>query len=126
MKIVSLNINNFGGLTPKPLPKHYKNSFSWINAVNKWRSEIDSNRYISKLIDYIKNRNIDIIVFQEFDINSVADKSFTKELMDLSYKIVYPNTYCEDDFEKGYSSITVMFIRVEYQISPYNFSAKNF
>ncbi|MEK5391849.1 hypothetical protein NSQ59_15955 [Margalitia sp. FSL K6-0131] len=130
MKILSLNINNFGGLTPKPLPNDYKNSFekvdwkAWNNAVNKWRNEIDSDKNISKLMDYVKNNNIDIIVFHEFDINSVAGENFTKELKKLSYKIVYPNTYCEDDFKKGNKSITVMFIRVDYEILPYNFSEK--
>lgn len=128
MKILSININNFGGLTPKPLPKDYKLSFekvdwkAWNRAVNKWRNEIDWDKNISKLIEYLKNKDIDIIVFQEFDINSVAGKNFSEELEKLSYKIVYPNNYFESDFKKGNKSITVMFIRVDYEVLHYNFS----
>lgn len=130
MNILSLNLNNFGGLSLKPVPKDYKNSFdkvdmnAWCNAVDEWRNLIDSNKNISKIMEYIKNRNIDIYVFQEFDINSVAGKHFIKELMSLGYEIVYPNTYGKDDFKRTYSSITVMFIRIEYKIQPYNFSKK--
>ncbi|SUY47683.1 exodeoxyribonuclease III (xth) [Clostridium putrefaciens] len=127
MRIISLNVNNFGGLISKPLIKDYsydgKPSWAdWNNAVITWRKENQWENNVAGIVNHV--RNFDIIVLQEVDTNSEAFKELIKQLYE--YSVVYPNETNEDDFCKGYKSITIMFIKkcVDYAVVTENFSTK--
>lgn len=127
MKIISLNVNNFGGLVSKPLIKDYsyngKPSWDdWNNAVITWRKKIQWENNVAAIVNRV--RDFDIIVLQEVDTNSEAFKKLKKQLDEHS--IVYPNKTSENDFCTGYKSITVMFIKkcFNYAVVVDNFSTK--
>ena len=114
MKIISLNVNNFGGLVSKPLIQDYsyngKPSWGeWNNAVISWREKILWEFNVDAIVNSV--RDFDIIVMQEVDTNSDAFKSLIKRLDE--YSIVFPNKTSQKDFCRGYKSITVMFIKLK-------------
>ena len=127
MKIISLNVNNFGGLVSKPLIQDYsyngKPSWGeWNNAVISWREKILWEFNVDAIVNSV--RDFDIIVMQEVDTNSDAFKSLIKRLDE--YSIVFPNKTSQKDFCRGYKSITVMFIKkhIDYEVVTDNFSTK--
>lgn len=127
MKIISLNVNNFGGFISKPLIKDYSYNgkpswVDWNNAVIAWRKKIQWENNVVAIVNRV--RNFDIIVLQEVDTNSEAFKKLIKQLNE--YSIVYPNKTSENDFCKGFKSITVMFIKkcLNYAVADDNFSTK--
>jgi len=127
MKIISLNVNNFGGLVSKPLIKDYSDNGKpswgvWNKAVIIWRKKIQWENNVAAIVNRV--RNFDIIVLQEVDTNSEAFEKLIKQLD--GYSIEYPNKTSENDFCTGYKSITVMFIKkcFAYKIVDDNFSTK--
>ena len=73
MKVLSINVNNFGGINPKPLPKDYKLSNggndwkAWEDAVDNWR---DNNRdIIGKNVNAIADLawDFDVAFFYEVE-----------------------------------------------------------
>lgn len=127
MRIISLNVNNFGGLVSKPLIKDYLYNEKplwddWNKAVMAWREKIKWENNVSVIADYV--RDFDVIVFQEVDTNSEAFKKLIKNLDE--HFIVYPNKTEGKDYCIGFKSITVMFIKrcFNYTIMADNYSAK--
>lgn len=130
MKILSLNINNFGGTKPKPVPSDCRKINSnetdwelWKKRVDDWRKDIDGEYNAEKIKNYIKENEFDIVIIQEFDMNSKNGNLLINGLEAFHYNIVYPNGY-EAECKRGNKSITVMFIKDidSCQISRENFS----
>lgn len=130
MKIISLNVNNFGGTTSRPRPDEYKtdsNRIDWIKfqqGVVAWR-----NKHESAIEDNVKNmmkiiQNHEIVVLQEVDTNCQSFEILTTECEKNHFEIVFPNEYNEKTFEQGYNSITCMLIKnyIKYNRKADNFS----
>lgn len=100
MKIISLNINDFGGCTEHL--EEYKKIFGY-QGINKW-DELDKRENIQGIMDFLETNMPDIIVLQEFDINSMEAKTFTIKMKNMGYKL-------KSESPSKRPSMTVMFIK---------------
>lgn len=73
MKIISLNINDFGG--PCEHLEEYKKRFRGSQGIQKWDS-VDKQLNVEGIFSFLNEINPDIIIMQEFDINSSEAKYF--------------------------------------------------
>lgn len=123
MKIVSLNVNNFGGAKEeKPRwDKCKKEGLSWQEYKDKRKAFQESDDRITKAEAIAKRLNPldpDIIVLSEFDIAAPAGKEFIKRFAD--YELILPISKTHSgkvlenagDYGPGYS-ITVILIKKE-------------
>lgn len=101
MKIVNLNINDFGGIADHR--KEYKNIFN--NKYLKEWDKLDKSNNIDGIFQYLKDlaSKPDIIVLQEFDINSKEATDFKGRMEELGYILA-----SEDPSKRA--SMTVFFI----------------
>lgn len=115
MKIISLNVNNFGGIKDKPHLKDYtvNNKIDWTGwnvAVDSWR-ELNKDiieKNVSKIVCLIKD--FDIVFLHEVDTNC---SSWTQlhELMEEEYKWESANEVDKSVYKNGRKSISCVFIR---------------
>lgn len=84
MTVLSININDFGGASC--FREEYKENFGGIHYLNEW-DKIDKSSNINGIFSFIENlpQKPDIIVFQEFDINSAEGINFSKMMTKLGY-----------------------------------------
>lgn len=128
MKILSLNANNFGGSSSKPLLNDYKHNGktdwdSWNEAVDDWRDKNRNNilKNVQSIADISKD--FDVIFLCEVDTNC---ESWYKlhELMGEQYNLKPPNGIdLSGYFKKGRKSISCLFIKkdIEYEYTNDNF-----
>lgn len=118
MKIISLNVNNFGGLNNKPLLKKYQSNHltdwtSWNIDVDNWRlkyaNEISCNvvTIVSLITDY------DIIFLHEVDTNCPS-WIYLHKLMKENYNWESPNGFKKSSYTKGRKSISCVFIQKNF------------
>ena len=100
MKIISLNINDFGGCNEHL--EEYKKIFGY-QGINKWDA-LDKRENIQGILDFFENNKPDIIVLQEFDINSMEAKTFTVKMKSMGYEL-------KSESPSKRPSMTVMFIK---------------
>lgn len=115
MNIISLNVNNFGGIKDKPLLKDYTVNkkidwTSWNADVDSWR-EVNKDRIeenVSKVVCLIKD--FDIVFLHEVDTNC---SSWTQlhELMKEEYNWEAANDVDKSTYKKGRQSISCLFVR---------------
>lgn len=116
MKILSLNVNNFGGTNEKPLLKDYKlsngdNDYElWAQAVDKWRS--NNKKRIEKNVASITNlaKDFDIIFFHEVDTNCLSWNLLLGK-MSSQYEWEPANGVNKCEYKKGRKSISCVFIK---------------
>lgn len=112
MKVLSLNINNFGGRDSyKPLLKDYNNSLEFRKAVISWRDSSNHYKNASCVLNLIREKNPDIVFLQEFDVTSDTSSKFIKSMRILGYIEKYPDNNATDSI-KGTKSITIMFTKL--------------
>lgn len=127
MKVLSINVNNFGGINPKPLPKDYKLSNggndwkAWEDAVDNWR---DNNRdIIGKNVNAIADLawDFDVAFFYEVDTNCFSWELLS-EKMGEKYLCKLPNGMGETELKKWRQSISCAFIKkgINYEYSKKN------
>lgn len=116
MKIISINVNNWGGKIPKPLPEDYKSSDGKINwgewniAVDTWRSnnkdEIEKNvkGIVSLIYDF------DIAFLHEVDTNCISWNNL-HAMLDKDYDWKPANRIDEKEYSYGRKSISCVFIK---------------
>lgn len=115
MKILSLNINNFGGLECK---KQYmeQNKLKEWNLINKTNTS-------TEIFTYIQQEKPDIAIFHEFELNTNISNQFIEYMELIGYCIVpYEKTTLKNP------SITLMFAKKELFYkkldNPHNFKSK--
>lgn len=116
MKILSVNVNNFGGTKDKPLLKDYKlpngeNDYKmWNQTVDEWRS--NNKICIQKNVDAITNlaQDFDIIFLHEVDTNCFSWTGLL-EKMSPQYDWKPANGHDKSEYEKGRKSISCVFIK---------------
>ncbi|NLT11422.1 MAG: hypothetical protein GXY06_03300 [Clostridiaceae bacterium] len=96
MKIVSLNINNFGGFKCKK------------NCGYEYWKKLDKTEEATEILGYIQFEKPDISVLHEFELNAEIAKEFIKSMNLLGYEIVPIEQH-----NYKYPSITIMFVRKE-------------
>lgn len=100
MKILSLNINNFGGFECK---EEYKNN----NKYEEW-SKLDKTNEATEIFAYIQIEKPVIAVLHEFELNTKFAKAFIQSMNLIGYEIVPIEKH---NYKKP--SITIMFVRKE-------------
>ena len=134
MKIISLNVNNFGGINSKPRPDEYKESDGTIiwnsfnSDVEQWQ-DVNKNFILynlEKITQLIKN--YEVVILQEVDTNCISFEELNQECIKNNFEIVFPNGYNKKVFQKGHNSITCMLIKkyIKYEINKNNFSNKKY
>lgn len=116
MKIISLNVNNFGGKSPKPLLSEFRlpggeyDFQTWNKEVDDWRSSHGDaiKRNVRSIAAYFSA--YDVVFLHEVDTNcdswrlllDTTEKSFTLELA---------NGIPESDVRRGRKSISCVLIK---------------
>lgn len=117
MKIMDLNVNNFGGLyDAKPLWKNFRPLWEEYRvAMDVFQSDPQRVAAAEAIISAIENEAPDLIIFQEFDVNAHAGKEIARRLS--TYYPVYPD---KEESIPGNSSITIFFVKNDYVVDRYN------
>jgi len=116
MKILSVNVNNFGGTNDKPLLNDYrlpngKNDFgTWNQAVDEWR--ISNKICFQKNVNAITNlaKDFDIIFLHEVDTNCLSWIDLL-EKMSSDFTWEPANGIDKSEYKKGRKSISCVFIK---------------
>lgn len=102
MKVLDLNINCFGGTDAHR--EEFKAAYGPRYYLKVW-DERDKSKEISGILDCIKRHSPDIVILQEYDINSSEAKFFETEMRTNGYTL-------ESEKPEGRRpSMTVFFIR---------------
>ncbi|HCD19818.1 hypothetical protein C7R57_04590 [Macrococcoides caseolyticum subsp. caseolyticum] len=128
MRILSVNVNNFGGTNNKPILYDYKSGkkYNWGSFnkdVDNWRSNNETT--ILKNVKYISDfsKVYDLIFFYEVDTNSQSWNMLLDIMNKNSFEILLPNHQEKETFKKGRNSITCGFIKqnIDYTYGDNNF-----
>lgn len=118
MKVLSVNVNNFGGVSAKPLLSNYKlhngkNDFSrWNSAVATWRNE--NKICIAKNVASIVNLayDFDVVFLHEVDTNCESWELLQK-MMGEKFELKPANGVDVELYKKGSKSISCLFLKKE-------------
>lgn len=116
MKILSLNVNNFGGVCDKPLLKDCKfpngstDQAAWGAEVDNWREShkeiIEKN--VENIVCFIKD--YDVVFLHEVDTNCFSWNLLTSRMND-EYVLELANGKNKSTIERGRKSISCAFIK---------------
>ena len=108
MKIFNLNVNDFGG-ADKHL-EEYKQIYGSRWCIKKW-DYIDKTIEIKGIIECIEGFTPDIVIFEEYDINSIEAQSFEMKMKEKGYELKSESTTYKRP------SMTVFFIKTSLEHS---------
>lgn len=103
MKVISLNVNDFGGCNEHL--EEYKKEFKY-QAFRKW-DKLDKRENIQGIFDFLSKINPEVIVLQEFDINSREANGFIAKMQNMGYEL-------KAESPSKRPSMTVMFIKNDF------------
>ena len=106
MRILSLNVNDFGGTDQKP---RYDSCRKNPDLLSIFRSAEQRIRIARDIATRILEYRPSLILLQEFDLHSPAGQYILTAFINSSYSPVYPNAETADTF--GNASITLMFVK---------------
>lgn len=115
MKIISLNVNNFGGSgVQKPIIDDYRfqGVVDWAFyhcEMERFQNHPDRIRTAREISERLRSVSPDMIVLQEFDYHAPAGEEFRMSMVHAGYREVLPAA--RKTIESGRYSITVMFIK---------------
>lgn len=124
MKIVSLNVNNFGGAAAeKPRRNRYTNWDTYVHERNNFQEGGDRVTCAEKIAERLKAHDPDVIILSEFDIAAPAGERFIMlKSFAGDFKMIVPDVYYDKngkitktfksvkDYGPGHS-ITVIFVK---------------
>lgn len=125
MKVLNININDFGG-SEKQLMACKKINYKGTEVID-WKTwaEIDKTSQVDRFCSYIDEELPDIVVLQEFELNnSIESYNFIDWMKEKGYKFIY-------EAYKYKLSMTVMFVlkkesfSYEFIKSPHDRSARS-
>lgn len=100
MKILSLNVNNFGG-------HKTKKSFTDNNKWKEWRF-LDKTVEATEIFAYIQQESPVVTILHEFELKTKTSSDFIESMKYIGYEVVqYENTNLKDP------SMTIMFVKKE-------------
>lgn len=105
MKVLSLNVNDFGGME---CLQAYSGQHRWA----AWRA-IDKTPAADAVLAYIQGQAPDVAVLQEVELNTAAVNRFIRQMEDLGYGSVplVPHSY-------KHPSVTLLFSKLPYKPLP--------
>lgn len=107
LSVLSLNINDFGGINNHLM--EYKKSNNLIDW-EMWRESVDKNRCYIAILRYIRKVNPSILILQEFEVNNSDEpKEFAKQLSKDGYEMISEIPECR-------ASITAVFVKSKYEL----------
>ena len=102
MKILDININCFGGTDTHR--EEFKDAYGTREYLKEW-DKLDKSKEISGILDCIKKHSPDIVIMQEYDINSSEAKFFEAEMRTNGYMLE------SEKPESRRPSMTIFFVR---------------
>lgn len=111
MKILNININDFGG--PENHRENFKNKFGNGKYIQEW-DKLDKKETINSFISKIDEYKPDIIIIQEYDINST-------ECQDIFVPLMRKKGYIPKSVpvkSKKRPSMTVFFVKNDLKYKP--------
>ncbi len=109
MKILDININDFGGTDNHR--EEFKELYGNRRYLKEW-DHLDKSKEIKGILDCIERHLPDIVVMQEYDINSEEAKFFEKEMESRGYVLK-----SEKAVHKR-PSMTVFYLKEEFVPAP--------
>ncbi len=110
MKIMSLNVNNFGGDTEKPRWDKYTIKNEYWAELREFQNDPKRIEVAREITNMIRVELPDVVVFQEFDVNAPAGKQTINDLGEYGYLTIYPDKERPESI-RGNCSITMMFTK---------------
>lgn len=108
MRLLNANINCFGGTDNHR--EEYKKLYGNRKYLNIW-DQIDKSQNVAGLLEDILKISPDIVILQEYDINSKEAKDFNKKMNEHGY-IMYSET-----IEYRRASMTVFYVKKGLEVS---------
>lgn len=108
MRLLNTNINCFGGTGNHR--EEYKKLYGNRKYLNIW-GQIDKSQNVAGLLEDILKISPDIVILQEYDINSKEAKDFNKKMNEHGY-IMYSET-----IEYRRASMTVFYVKKGLEVS---------
>ena len=108
MRLLNTNINCFGGTGNHR--EEYKKLYGNRKYLNIW-DQIDKSQNVAGLLEDILKISPDIVILQEYDINSKEAKDFNKKMNEHGY-IMYSET-----IEYRRASMTVFYVKKGLEVS---------
>lgn len=116
MKIMSLNVNNFGGLqSSKPRRDNFSSWIEYNTEMRIFQEDILRVRKAEAIIDTVEIEAPDVVVVQEFDVNAPAGQRAIELFIKYDYQPIYPDREVKIS---GNYSITMMFAKKQLQAIP--------
>ncbi len=118
MKIMSLNVNNFGGLLfKKPIWSDNRSKQEYNEEMRLFQNDPLRVNAAEAVISTIREvETPDVVVFQEFDVNAPAGRRTFELLVECGYRPIYPD---EEKEISGNYSITMIFAKKQLKVIPY-------
>lgn len=115
MRIISINVNNFGGTINKPLLKDYnfdgKTDWTlWRADVDRWRKDNSKNieENVKQIVSVIMD--FEVIFLHEVDTNCDSWRKL-HEYMNQDYDWKPANDINKAEYNKGKKSVSIVFVR---------------
>lgn len=102
MKIISININDFGGVSNHR--EEYKQIYGNRTYLSEW-DKLDKTDSINGILGFIIQYSPDIVILQEYDINSAEAQSFYQKMAECGYLLKSEKSTLKRP------SMTVMYIK---------------
>jgi len=108
--ILSLNVNDFGGIDHhlmeyKKLNWQGKEVTDWLS----WKESVDKKIPLLAILDYMKKVSPSILILQEFEVNnSDESKEFIEQLTKYNYSLI-------SNIPSYKASVTAVFVKSEYK-----------
>ncbi|VJX91790.1 Uncharacterised protein [Streptococcus pneumoniae] len=117
MKILNININDFGG--PENHRENFKNKFGNGKYIQEW-DKLDKKETINSFISKIDEYKPDIIIIQEYDINSTECQDIFVPLMRKKGYILESvlESVLEPVQQRKRPSMTVFFVKNDLKYEP--------
>ena len=101
MKIIDININDFGGINNHR--EQFKEKYGNYKYLQEW-DKLDKSENINGILNYIKRYDPDIVILQEYDINSKEAQFFYQQMTAQGYLL-------KSETPTKRPSMTVMYIK---------------
>ena len=110
LSVLSLNINDFGGINNHLMEyKKLNQNGDKVTDWETWRESVDKNSSYIAILRYIRKVSPSVLILQEFEVNNSDEpKEFSKQLCKDGYKMI-------SEIPKFRASVTAVFVKSKHE-----------